>query len=73
MKVCLALGAALWLSACASPAPVVTAGPDPADPAAKVRPVAYRPVLDGTAVFEPVEPQPWKASNDAVRPGGKVP
>ncbi|MEJ1160414.1 hypothetical protein [Prosthecomicrobium sp. N25] len=72
MRIVLATGAALVLSACAPP-PVVTVGPDPADPAVQVRATTYRPVLAGTGTFGPVEPKPWAATNEAVGPRGKGP
>lgn len=72
MRSVLALGAALWLAAC-SPLPVVTAGPDPSDPAHPAAPVRYSPVLAGTGHYEPVEPKPWGETNRAVTPEGRRP
>lgn len=72
MRSVLALGATLWVSACA-PLPVVATGPDPADPGVPVRPPAYRPVLSGTVDHRPVEPKPWADVNRRVAPDGGRP
>lgn len=72
MRSVLALGAAFWLVAC-SPLPLVTAGPDPADPASPVPPVAHRSVLAGTADYVPIEPKPWGDANRRVMPEERKP
>lgn len=62
-----ALAATALLSACA---PVTTplAGTDPADPAAKVAAVTYRPVLVPYTRLHPTTPGPWGEHNDGRAP-----
>ena len=48
----------LLLSACAE-GPPPPAARDPADPAARVRPVQYDPVLRGYVSRRPVDPTQW--------------
>lgn len=67
MRSLLGLLAVLSLAACAPP-PDLLAGPDPADPTARVAPVRYAPVLAGTVSHDVVEPRPWADSNAAVAP-----
>jgi len=61
---------ALILSGC-MPATVPVAGADPADPAAKVAPVGYRPTVAPYTSLRPATPAPWRDRNDAVTPQPK--
>jgi len=61
---------ALILSGC-MPATVPVAGADPADPAAKVAPVGYRPTVAPYTRLRPATPAPWRDRNDAVTPQPK--
>jgi hypothetical protein len=44
------------------------AGRDPADPAARVPPAAYRSTLGPYARQRPVEPASWREQNERVAP-----
>lgn len=63
---------AVVLSGCAE-FPVLQAGADPGDPAARVPPARYSPVTAGTIDYRPVEPRSWIEQNQRVapRPGAK--
>jgi hypothetical protein len=61
---------ALALSGC-MPAATQLAGADPADPAAKVAPVGYRPTVAPYTSLRPATPAPWRDRNDAVTPQPK--
>jgi hypothetical protein len=41
---------------------------DPADPAAQMAPVRYRPTIAPYTSLRPAEPTPWRARNDAAAP-----
>lgn len=58
---------AAGLAACNAPLPE-SVSPDPADPAAPTAAAPYRPVLAGTAVYEPAGLKPWRTLNDEVAP-----
>lgn len=70
-----AMGCALALSGCGgAPLPVLTSGPDPANPRATARTAPYLPVTSGTVNHQPVEPRAWRDMNDRVAPGaGRTP
>jgi hypothetical protein len=53
----------------APPAPV--AGPDPADPHARVPPSAYRSTIGPYTSQRPVEPAPWSEQNQRIAPQPK--
>jgi hypothetical protein len=61
---------ALALSGC-MPATTQVAGADPADPAAKVAPAAYRSTIAPYTSLRPATPAPWRDRNDAVTPRPK--
>lgn len=61
---------ALALAGCV-PATTQVAGADPADPAAKVPPVGYRPAIAPYTSLRPATPAPWRDRNDAVAPQPK--
>ena len=61
---------ALALSGC-MPAATQLAGADPADPAAKVAPVGYRPTVAPYTRLRPATPAPWRDRNEAVTPQRK--
>jgi hypothetical protein len=64
-----AMGCALALAACdGAPLPVITSGPDAADPRAAARAAPYTPVTAGTVNHQPVEPKAWRDMNDRVAP-----
>ncbi|MCC7273574.1 MAG: hypothetical protein IT561_12965 [Alphaproteobacteria bacterium] len=60
-----AVGAAVALAACAPAIP--TAGGDPADPGAEVRPSAHAALLPRQEPFAPAAPQAWRELNDRAR------
>ncbi len=65
----LAMGCALALAGCGSASPpVITSGPDPADPRAGDPAPAYVPVMSGTLDHQPVEPKSWREMNERVAP-----
>ena len=70
-----AMGCALALAGCGgAPLPVLTSGPDPADPRAAARAAPYTPVTSGTVNHQPVEPKAWRDMNERVAPGaGRTP
>lgn len=59
--------AAALLSACSAPV-LPTAGLHPADPNARVRPAAYRPVTSGYVRQRPRDPSDWRGTNERVAP-----
>lgn len=64
------VAAAAGLSTATATAAAATP-PDPADPAAAVPAVAYRPTLAGYRAWAPPEPRSWREINDTVaRIGG---
>jgi len=59
----------LFLSGCGwTPPAAPFAGPDPADPAATVRPVTDVSVRGAYQSFRPVEPRGWRERNERVGP-----
>ena len=65
--------AALLLAAvagCTTP-PAPLAGPDPSDPHAPSRPVAYRPVVGPYTSARPADPAAWREHNERVAPPAK--
>ncbi len=58
---------ALLLSGCMPATTSQTRG-DPADPAARVAPVGYRPTTEPYTRLRPAEPAPWRARNDEAAP-----
>jgi hypothetical protein len=63
----LPIAVALLLTGCMPATTSQTRG-DPADPAARVAPVAYRPTIAPYTRLRPAEPAPWRARNDAAAP-----
>ena len=61
------IAAALTLAAC-MPATVPLAGPDPADPGAKVAGVGYRSTVAPYTSLRPTAPSSWREQNDRVAP-----
>lgn len=61
---------AAFLAGCNSAPLPETVPPDPADPAAPLTAMPYRPVLAGTAAHVPVGLKPWRELNEEVAPGG---
>jgi len=65
-------GAALALAAASLagclPATVPVSGADPADPAAKVADVTYRPTIASYTSLRPTAAAPWRDRNDNVAP-----
>jgi hypothetical protein len=57
------------LGACSSAPPLTR--PDPSDPGAPVRPVAYRSTIGPYTSRRPVEPKPWLEQNRDVAPPEK--
>ena len=64
------IAAALTLTAC-MPATVPLAGPDPADPGAKVAAVGYRSTVAPYTSLRPAAPSSWREQNDRVAPAPK--
>jgi hypothetical protein len=64
------IAAALTLAAC-MPATVPLAGPDPADPGAKVAAVGYRSAVAPYTSLRPAAPSSWRELNDRVAPAPK--
>lgn len=62
--------AAVTLGGCL-PATVPLAGPDPADPAAKVAGVGYRSTVAPYTRLRPTAPSSWRDQNDRVAPAPK--
>ena len=59
---------ALLIEACTPVPPMPLAGPDPADPRARVPAVAYRSPVGPYVSRRPVEPSPWQDQNDRIAP-----
>ncbi len=57
--------AALALGVCAPALPMM--GADPASASATTPPHSYRSPLKDYVKFEPVDPRPWRETNDRVR------
>lgn len=57
--------AALALAACAPALPM--AGADPANASATTGPSSYRSPFKDYVTFRPVDPRPWRETNDRVR------
>ena len=53
------------------PATTAIATADPADPAAKVARVGYRPTIAPYTSLRPATPAPWRDRNDAATPQPK--
>lgn len=63
------VAAALLVASCSwTPPSAPFAGPDPADPAASVRPVTDVSVRGAYESFRPVEPRAWRERNERVGP-----
>jgi len=62
--------AAVTLGGCL-PTTVPLAGPDPADPHAKVAGVGYRSTIAPYSSLRPAAPAPWREQNDRVAPTPK--
>ncbi len=70
--VLLAISCALFAVSCSSaPPPAPLAGPDPADPRARVPAAAYRSTVGPYARQRPVGPLPWREQNQRVAPPAK--
>ena len=65
------LFAALLGQGCASLPPAPLAGPDPVDPRAPSRPVAYRTVVGPYTSQRPRDPVEWRELNERVAPSEK--
>jgi hypothetical protein len=63
-----ALAIFLMTAGCSAAPPSPVAGVDPANPQARVRPVAYRSVIGPYVSQRPVEPAPWTEQNERVAP-----
>jgi hypothetical protein len=61
---------ALTLAGCL-PTTVPLAGPDPADPGAKVAGVGYRSTVAPYTSLRPTAPSSWREQNDRVAPAPK--
>lgn len=64
-------GLLLLLAGCADAPRVPAAGPDPADPGARVPRVDYRPTVGAYESRRPVEPAPWGEQNEGATPAPK--
>jgi len=53
------------------PATAPLASADPADPAARVARVGYRPTIAPYTSLRPATPAPWRERNDGVAPQPK--
>jgi len=56
---------------CSAPPPAPVAGPDPANPQARVPSSAYRSTIGSYTSQRPVEPAPWGEQNQRVAPQPK--
>ena len=63
-------GALTAVAGCAAPR-LPVAGPDPADPSVRVRPLEYRSTLGPYRSQRPVEPGDWREINDRIAPQPK--
>ena len=68
MRSLLPMALAVLVSACSGP-PLITSGPDPADPSVAVPAVRYSPVFAGDVDYRPVPPRSWIELNQCVAPG----
>jgi hypothetical protein len=64
------MAAALTLGGCL-PTTVPLAGPDPADPGARVAGVGYRSTVAPYTGLRPAAPSSWREQNDRVAPAPK--
>ena len=62
---------ALLLAGCADAPRTPAAGPDPADPGARVPRVDYRSTVGTYRSQRPVDPAPWVEQNERVAPAPK--
>lgn len=62
---------AALLAGCTSTPPAPVAGAHPADPDARARPAAYRPVIGPYASQRPRDPSDWRQNNERVAPQEK--
>ena len=67
-RAALFLNLAFAVSGCAAAPPQQVAA---ADPAVRVPPAGYRPVLGGYTSLRPVEPLSWREQNDRLMPQPK--
>ena len=56
---------------CSAAPPSPVAGPDPADPGARVPRVDYRSTIGSYKSQRPVSPGPWREQNEQVTPAPK--
>lgn len=63
-----ALAFAALTAACAQARPTPVAGPDPADPSARVGATSYRSTIAPYESARPVEPAPWREQNERIAP-----
>jgi hypothetical protein len=63
--------APLLVQGCAATPPAPVSGRNPADPAARAAPVAYRSVIGPYQSQRPSEPGPWREQNERVAPQEK--
>jgi hypothetical protein len=61
----------LFIEACTPVPPVPLAGPDPANPHARVPALAYRSPVEPYVSRRPVDPLPWQGQNDRSAPASK--
>jgi hypothetical protein len=66
-----ALALAALAAGCTQSPPDPFAGPDPADPKARTRPVEYRSTVAPYEPQRPVDPAPWREQNERVAPQPK--
>jgi hypothetical protein len=64
-------GLVVVLAGCADAPRLPVAGPDPADPGARVPRVDYRSTTGSYKSQRPVEPAPWGEQNERVTPAPK--
>ena len=62
------LALALLAQGCTAQPPLPSAGPDPANPAARTKATAYRSDIAPYESRRPVEPKPWQEQNLGVAP-----
>ena len=61
----------LLIAACTPVPPVPLAGPDPANPHARVPALAYRSPVEPYVSRRPVDPQSWQGQSDRDAPASK--
>jgi len=61
----------LLIAACTPVPSVPLAGPDPANPHARVPALAYRSPVEPYVNRRPVDPLPWQGQNDRSAPASK--